>query len=181
MRDEIWGVVCLVIGGLGIGYAIASKEKTNRLCKSIDRSFKDLEKNMEVTVPEAIVEKAMKDAAENEVYRAIQTTSAQVREDIKKKMDAEIKSSINAAYSDTKSLVSDELAKKASDIDINRLRTDVTNEAKEAVLKKLDYNLEEILSDFKDNLGKISKIYGSVADSLRGRSDSTSGLTFKLV
>ena len=47
------------------------------------------------------------------------------------------------------------------------LKQDVVKKAKEDVAKKLDSHLDGILDDFNQNLGNVSKIYKSIAESMR--------------
>ena len=97
-----------------------------------------------------------------------------VRNDIHK----EVKTSVDAAYSHVRSSVTDEVARQVANMDMNKLREEVKNRAKELVVEKFDANLNGLLEEFNGSLSNVSKIYSSIADSMTKKKDSE--MTFKI-
>ena len=74
----------------------------------------------------------------------------------------------------------EETAKKVAKIDISSLKKEVVKKAKEAVAEKFDDSLDEVLSEFKDNLGNVAKIYQSIASVFPNSSSGGKAFTFSL-
>ena len=170
MRDNfdlIAGAFCFGIGFVGIGYAMGSRRKLHDICDKIDRSIDELSDGIDVDLSDAVIKRAVNKAVETEVGVAVRYATNEAVKGVGKGIRDEVKSAVRASYSDVKQSVSQELERQVSRIDIQELKQDVVKKAKEDVAKKLDSHLDGILDDFNQNLGNVSKIYKSIAESMR--------------
>lgn len=167
MQESTIGFIGLAVGAIGVGCAIFNQNKTDKLCKEINYVVNDLSScDIRDRITDLLIEKAVNRAVDREVGRAIARTSERIVNDVGSKISAEVRRSVSNAYDDTKSSVLNELKNQAQNIDMGRLKREVAEKAKEAVVEKLDASMDSLLADFNQNLQNVSKIYSSVASTL---------------
>jgi hypothetical protein len=94
-------------------------------------------------------------------YEAADVT-AELRTEIKNK----VRIAVSDAFASVKGSVSDETKRQVAKLDISELRTEVKEEAKEKILAKFDGDLDDILTEFNQNLANVQKIYTSIAENI---------------
>ena len=65
-KNDIFATLLGIAGLVGIGYAIGTHTKMARISERLDRSINDLADNMEIDIPEKLIDKAVEEAAKNE-------------------------------------------------------------------------------------------------------------------
>ena len=92
-------------------------------------------------------------------------------QEIKADIHKQVTAAVEKEYDRIKDNVLREITDEASKINIDRVRTEVENEAKRKALEKFDVSLDGILTNFNDNLKNTSKIYSSIANSITKQND----------
>lgn len=178
--DIAIGVVGLAASVFGIGYAIGQRKKLNDISEKLDRSVKELSSNIDVDISEAVVNRAVTRAIERETELAASRATANVVSAIESDISGKVRKAVDDTYQDIKKSVVEETAKKVEKIDIAALKKEVVEKAKEAAADKFDDSLDEVLSDFKDNLGNVTKIYQSIANAFPNSNGTSKGISFSL-
>lgn len=128
----------------------------------------EIAKNLSVDIPEKVLEEAVNRAAEEEARSAIYRINNKIirsyEDDIRKEVQREVDRQKNNLKSDVK----EELERKVKRIDIDDIRKEVIDEAKDKVARKFEHDLDDILDKHNDELDKITRIYSSIADKLEG-------------
>lgn len=177
---DIGNIIVGIVGLVGIGYAIGTHTKLSKISERLDRGIDELSDNMEIDIPEELVNKAIDKAVQIEVKRAAEKASYDTVTAMKKDIHIQIKSAIDNEYDNLKDSVLKEITNEAAKIDASRVRRTVEEAAKKAALEKFDDNLDDILEKFNDNLDNTSRIYSSIRDTLTKNADSNKGFTVRL-
>lgn len=172
MKDSnfelIFGLGGFVVGLIGIGYAYGSRKRLNGICDKLGSAIDDVSKTIDVDVPDYIVQEAIGKAVEirvqQETSNAVRKISRKIEDEIDAKVRAEINVKSSTIRQEVKNKISDEVAKISADEIADEIRED----AKEKVAAKFDNELDDILSEFNNNLEHVSKIYSSIADKMAG-------------
>lgn len=179
--DIAIGVVGFAAGVFGIGYAIGKRKKLDDISEKIDRSVGELSSNIDIDISEDIINRAVTKAIERETSLAASRATSNVVSAIEADISGQVRKAVNDTYQDIKKSVVEETAKKVEKIDISALKKEVVEKAKTAAAEKFDDSLEDVLSEFKDNLGNVAKIYQSIANVFPGTTATNSkGITFSL-
>lgn len=174
--DNLIGLAGAALGMLGIGYALGTHSKMAKISDKLDMSINDLANNTPVDIPEHMIERATEKAVALEVKNAVGKATDVVLKEVKRDIHKQVSDAIESEYSDIKESVLDEVTNEVAKIDVKRVRADVEKAAKEAVLEKLDDNMDDILENFNDQLKNTSRIYNSIADTM-GKYKSNEGGT----
>lgn len=166
------GAAALVVGG------VAMYMKLDGIARKLDTSIGELSRKSKLDVDASIVEKAVQLSVNREVGYMVTSAANAIVRDASADMRVKVDRAVNSVYKDVTDAVSKEVAKHVANLDMGALTAKVRTEAKEAILEKFDDNLDDVLGDFKENLGHVSKIYGSIADTLAKKSDHE--MTFKV-
>lgn len=179
-KNDVFGIVFGFTGLVAIGYAIGTHTKMAKISERLDRSINDLSDNMEIDIPEKLIDKAVEEAAKNEARRAVEEATKEVTNQIKNDIHTKIQREVDKEYDNIKDSVLKEITVSASKIDAYKVRKDVEEAAKKAVLDKFDDNLDDILEKFNKDLDNTSKIYGSIREALTKDSSSSKGFVVRL-
>lgn len=169
--DGVVGLVGIVTGLVGIGYALGTHSKMAKISENLDRSIEELASNNPVDIPQDMIERAVERAVAYEVKQTVSKTTDAIALDIKRDIHKQVSDVVEKEYSNIEGTVLDELVEAASKIDVKRVRNDVEKAAKERALEKFDDNLDDILEKFNENLDSTSKIYKSIANTMTKSND----------
>ena len=162
--------VALVGAASAAGLCIANQVKFRKDIKKMEKSMAD---NIDVNIPESMVDEAVKIAVDRatSIYagRAVNEMVSKLKSDIEREANSAVKKQFNVVKDSVKST----LESKIGDIDISEIRDEIVEEAKETVADKFKKDLDGILDDYKDNLRNVSKIYQSIADSMGTKKESS--------
>ncbi len=174
-----FGVFGILAGLGGLGFAIWQTKKADDLAKKIDSSLSDLESKTVVDVSNDVVDKAIRSAAEHAVERAVNEAKKEVIREIRTEVKNQVRKEVDANVKRIGADVTDEIAERVANIDEAALQERITKRAEDMVVKKFDGSLNSVLSDFKRQMGNVTKVWEYVADSTRPKSASGSGMTFR--
>lgn len=162
-KDAIIGVVGGILGLLGLGYGIAMHTKLSKVSERLDTSINDLAGNMEIDIPESLVNKAVEKAVAVEAKKAVATAANEAMDELKRDIHRNVSAAVDKEYNHIKDTVLAKVTEEAAKIDVTRVRREIERKAEETALAKFNDNLDDILTRFNDNLNNVSKIYSSMA------------------
>lgn len=163
--DTIVGVLGVIAGLVGVGYAIGTHTKLAQISDRLDRSIDELASDVGIDIPESIVNSAIERAVADGAKRAVEKATDRAIHDMRRNIHQEVTIAIETEYAAIRETVLKEVTTSAAKIDIARVRRDVEKAAQAAVLKKFDDNLDDILKEFNTSLANTAKIYNSIAQS----------------
>ena len=139
------GNLLKVVGGIaltGVGAYGAYKvgtlyKKVNKLCARLDTTFTELCTIDDISINQAIVDAATKEAAADATCKAVKNANKELVEEASKEIKAALDVEIEKVKGDLEPMVKESLTKQVADIDIYELRRDVKKAAKEQVVTKL--------------------------------------------
>lgn len=180
---------CLV-GGL-IGVSIISKrynelasamnkysDTGNKLCNKLDASIDEVSKMTQLDITNEIINKGVEKKIEESVGDAIISASESAVRELKDSMASELRKKVEHEVSLNSNMVTDKLNEIVNNIDVEDFKKEVMNSAKADMSKKLDKDMERLLSSYGDKLNDMLAMYGrfqSFFDKKNGRFDGYYG------
>ena len=171
MSNKEIGLIVGLVGSLATSafcavVAYRSNKKIDELNYKLEKRIDAISDNLEVDVPDEILERALRIAAESEAKRTIGTAGKEIISEYRGVVQSEVRKSVEMAYANTKTDVKDELNRQVSNLDISGIKKEVVEEASEKAKEKLDRELETIATKFSNDLDRSSKILKVVSDKL---------------
>jgi len=166
-------IIGICTGVAAIAYTGYVHYKSNKTGHLIADSIDNVSKDIDVVISDIVIEEAVKVAVEREVNKAVKEISYQINNNVSRDIKKEVKSVVDAAYADIRKSVSKEVSVDVANLDIDKLKADVKEEAKEIVLSKFNGNLDSMLQDFNQNLTNVSRIYTSIAETMTKKPSET--------
>ncbi len=163
--DLIVGIGVFVAGIFGVGYAIGTRSKVNRLCEKLDTSIDNLSDDIQVDIPDKMVQRAVEAAVKKEVAAAVKLATDEVIASAERDIRKEVTAEVERQYTTISDGVTTEIATRVARIDEGKLRKEVVEKAKEQIADKFDDKLDDLLEEFNGNLQNVGKIYKSIAKS----------------
>lgn len=178
--DNMLGMIGGAIGLIGIGYALGTHSKMAKISEKLELSIDDLANKTPVDISDSLIERATEQAVAREVKDAVGKVTDAALKDVKRDIHKQVSDAIESEYSDIKGEVLEEVKNEVAKIDVKRVRADVEKAAKEAVLEKLDTNMDDILENFNAQLNSTSRIYNSIADTMGKYRSSEGGTVLRI-
>lgn len=177
------GLGGVIVGLVGIGYAIGSRKKLNDICERIDSTVNEISWNMgqdvKDKISDSIIEEAVNRAVEDRVAREVNREVKRIADNTRGTIDSEVRSAVKAIYPDIRKSCTEKVTAEVSKINVKDLSDAVREDAREKVVEKFDGQLDDILEKFNTDLDNISKIYTSIARKISG-SDGSKDLKISL-
>lgn len=169
MRNKNLGTIGVIFGIVGIGYAMYTTAKANKVCNKIDKTLDEICYDTDIDIPEEVVNAAIERAVDREVNRAVESAVNRTVREIKHDIHGQVKDAVTSTYSDIKERVAKEVSQEIANIDMASLKSTVTRHAEEKIVDKFDGNLDELLLKFNQKLESINSIYESIANTIAKR------------
>lgn len=175
----------LVVAGIIAGAVVISSiggviiHKVNKIGEKFNKSFKDLEKATEKDISEALVKKAVEEAADETVQTYIRRVGDTALADSKAEVRDAVRKAVQAAKAEINEQVSDRISAEAALIDMEELQKATRAKAEEKILSKFNGNLDDLLGKFNENLSNVQKIYDGIAEAM-GKKDSGKEIKFSV-
>lgn len=163
--ELVVGIGVFVAGIFGIGYAIGTRSKVNRLCEKLDTSIDNLSEDIQVDIPDKMVEQAVTAAVKKEAALAVKKATDEIVASTERDIRKEVVAEVERQYTSISDGVTDEIASRVARIDEAKLRKEVVEKAKNQIADKFDDKLDDLLEEFNGNLQNVGKIYKSIAKS----------------
>lgn len=165
---DIFGWLVIGAGCVGAGVGIYSFIQHRKLVKLFNQAASNVSELTTVDIQDAIVEQAVRGAANREVgrvvSRAVKTAEGEIASNAQKK----VASAVGDAYKKISASVSDQIAKETAKISYDRLSEEAIDKAKEMLTAKFDSKLDELTEAYSKQIKSVSKVYESFADKLSG-------------
>lgn len=164
---SVSGLLGLAVSGLALFYALKERNKIAKVCDNLDRSIKDLcNKDVAIDITDEVVDMVVREKVGKEVGRLIPKAAEEGRKQAISSFKDAVQREINAQYNDTKSEVRRAVQEKVGHIDINAVKRQVIEDAKEEAADRFRDELDGVLDNFNDELANIKKIYASIAQKI---------------
>lgn len=163
--DLIVGVGIFMAGIFGVGYAIGTRSKVNQLCEKLDTSIDKLSDDIQVDIPDKMIQRAVETAVEKEATSAVKRATDEIVAATERDIRKEVKAEVERQYTSISDGVTDEIAARVARIDEGKLRREVVEKAKNQIAEKFDDKMDDLLEEFNGNLRSVGKIYKSIEKS----------------
>lgn len=156
-KDTLIGTaICLA----GVAYTLYLNLKVNKVVKVLDTTVDNIAYDIDVNIPERVINMAVEREVSIAAKRAASIASAQISNDTM----SEISKVINGEFNLVSSKVKDEIATQIANIDHTAMYNSIRKSAEKKVVDKFDGSLDDLLEQHKRELNNVSRVYGSVAD-----------------
>lgn len=159
--------------GLGIVGAFAFTAykaiKADMVLSKLDVAVDSLSDNIVVDVKEKLVEEAVNRAVDKAVEKEVSRVSSDTVRYRRSEIESQVSDAVKSCLGDIASDVKEAAMEKAKDVDISKIRKEVTEDLREIAEKKLKDDMDDILEDYKSHLRNVDTVYESIADALAGR------------
>lgn len=167
-------VIGVSLGLFGIGYAIGSRKKMNAVSDIVEKSVDDIFADGKVDIPKDLINETIKEQVTKNVEITVQRKVDEACDDAVLKVRTSIYNSIRESadkvvtetYDEMKPEAKESIHKKLRNIDIESLKREVKEEAKNVVSEKLEASTDDILEQFNANLSNMKTIYSSIAKTM---------------
>lgn len=159
--------------GLGVVGAFAFTAykaiKADMVLSKLDVAVDGLSDNIVVDVKDKLVEEAVNRAVDRAVAKEVSYVARDTVTYRNKEISAQISDAIECCLDDIASDVKEAAMEKARNIDLSKIRKEVTEDLREIAEEKLEDDMDDILEDYKSHLRNVDTVYESIADALAGR------------
>ncbi len=163
---ELIGVLGLAAAGV-VGYYMAKTYiRVHKVSQKLDKTFAELENLTEVEIKESIVDKAVEEKATEAAERAVKRSAAVISTDLENDLKKDIKKAVDAEYELIKGSVKTRIESEIKDLNIDSVKREVVQEAKNTAAKKFEKDLDDVLDKYNTNLEKVTNIYSSIAQKM---------------
>lgn len=163
-----------IIGGIiAIGYAFYQTQKMRNTADKLEMSLEDVSKKTPVDIQQAFVEKAIERAVDKRVASAANEAVNSVKSDIRTEIERTVRKEVDAAYKTLTEEVTNKISDQVANIDEYALKDKVVKEAEKKIIQKFDGCLDGVLGDFNRQLNNVNKIYESIGNTLKGKTNET--------
>ena len=168
---------CLAIAGFGFG--IYGAVQCHRMASMVKAGVSKVNELTSVDISQAIIEDAVTKAADRETERAVRQVVNRTVQNMGEEVSRRVKAAVSEQYGTLSKTVKAEIAKKAADIDMDVLREEATERAKEMIEENFGDKLDYLLATYNKNLENVGTIYQSIADSMTANK-AKSGVTLNV-
>ena len=165
--------VPVISAGASIGTAVWKQKKLNE-------AMEMLEGKVEINVDDNYVKHVIDQTIKNNVNKKIDEACTTAVYKVKSDIYTEVQKSVKAQYADLKASVKKEMERQVGKIDIDDIRKEVIEEAKEKAAEKFDNDLEKVLEKYNENLDNVNKIYENIAKTLANANEKKSATTLTI-
>lgn len=174
--DSLIGLIGLTAGLIGIGYAIGINKKMKAVSETVGRSVDSIISEKKIDIPDDLINDIIREqvlekfdtAVDKRVKKACDDIVLDAKTIMHSKITNAAENAVKSTYKAMEHEAKDQIEKELLCIDISDLKEEVKVEAKEAVAKKLESSMDEILETYNSNLVNIQTIYGSIAKAMSG-------------
>lgn len=127
--EVVLGFGGLVVGLIGIGYAIGSRNKLNDVCEKLDTTIDaiawDLDVDVANKIKDSMVNEAITRAVETRVARDVDREVRRVADSTRRTIDSEVRTAVKTLYPDIRKSVTKQITSEVSKISAEDLASEV--------------------------------------------------------
>lgn len=182
-NTTIFGIACAAVA-LFLGYELveerkASKRKEETYKVDLDKVTEEVSSEVERGVHDKVIHDAIEKYAERKVAEFLNKGTNQAVRDAKSHIYAEINSHVNSEWEATKNTVANRMLTLAERCDINELKNDAVEAARDKMLDELSDKLEELADKVNEKYEKkAEKIADSYEEKFKNRMQYRYGMFF---
>lgn len=161
-----------LLGGIALAcgsiiWGLYSNLKMNRVANNLRMSVDELADGVDASkISESMMASAIDKAISREMGPRIEKVAEKCTKTITNDINQQVTKYVNEVHDDVHDEVKQAFMRKVNDVDISKIRDEVIREAKDKAAQKFDNDLDGVLASYNEELGKVSRIYGSIADTL---------------
>ena len=163
---QIERVTLLMLTGMSMVAAVYCHRQMRKSVNLLNKAADSVADLTVVDVQQGIIDRAIHNAADREVGRAVNRAVRIAEETILNETQKRVRGAVQQSQSKIQKAVTDAIAKEAAKIDQNAIMEEATEKAKEMLLERFDGKLDGLMSDYQRNLDNVGKIYQSIASSM---------------
>lgn len=167
----------LVLSGASVLAAVYCRHELRRTVRLVSKACDHVAELTVVDIQHDVVDRAINNAAANEVGRVVNHAVRCVEDDLARQTQKCVRDAVRESYGKLSKSVSDAIAREAAKVDGNRIMEDATEKAKEMLLERFDGKLDGLMSDYQRNLDNVGKIYQSIASSMADKAGKNVTMT----
>lgn len=138
--------------------AIKYRVLTKKLGKSVDR----IEVMTEDSIASNMIQVAVNKAADSKVDQYMKETEDAVLRAANRNLEIQARNAVENAASEIRDKASEEITRQVSNLDVEKLKARVCDQAEKHVMDKLDKCLDESAKKFQDQLDSTKKIFDGI-------------------
>ena len=158
------GIICTLIGIGGGIFALWQANKTNETCKKLGTAMEEVTKKTTVEVGQDIVNRAVEKAVDRDVKIAVSDTAEKVRATIGSEINGQVRKEVSDNLDAIKEAVSQKAQELVENIDEEEFGKRIEKEGAKLMEKKFKGSMENILSEFKNQLRTMTTTWKAAAE-----------------
>ena len=167
---KCFGIFGIAIGAIATGVTVYITYQAKKVCDKVDSRIDDISSDVDVAIPETIINAAIKKATDIQVQRQVKVAVMDIKDDIHKQVKEEVGTAAPDIRKELTASITDEVEK----IDADKLKEYVAQKAADKASDKFDDILEESSKKFSRQLENMADIYSAII------SNKTDGIRIKI-
>lgn len=163
---KIERIALVALSGASIIAAIYCHAQMKKTVKLVNKAADSVAELTVVDVQQGIIDRAINNAANREVGKAVSRAVRMVEDGIASETQKRVRNAVQQSQGKLQKAVTDAIAKEAAKVDKDDIMEEATERAKEMLLERFDGKLDGLMSDYQRNLDNVGKIYQSIASSM---------------
>ena len=163
---KIERIALVALSGASVIAAIYCHAQMKKTVKLVNKAADSVAELTVVDVQQGIIDRAINNAANREVGKAVSRAVRMVEDGIASETQKRVRNAVQQSQGKLQKAVTDAIAKEAAKVDKDDIMEEATERAKEMLLERFDGKLDGLMSDYQRNLDNVGKIYQSIASSM---------------
>ena len=159
------GITTLIVGG-GTVVCVHEVRKSKNM---IDFAVKDASELVNIEVSDALIEEAVKNAANCQIRKSVQAAADEASRQIRDETSAQVEEAVRDARRQISDSVSNKLEEECRKINEHEIMKEIRDKAADKLADKLDKNLDTITDEYSKNLSNMGRVYEALADKLQSK------------
>ena len=166
---KIERIACLTLTGIAVTAAVIAAVDMRKTLKLMGKAADHVSDLTIVDVEQTIIDRAIGNATNREVGRAVSKAVRSLEESIAEETQKKVRAAVEQSYGKLSKTVTEAIAREAAKVDKDDVMREATERAKDLLVERFDGKLDGLLEDYNRNLDNVGKIYQSIASSMTGK------------
>lgn len=166
---KIERIACLTLTGVAVIAAVVAAVDMRKTLKLVGKAADHVSDLTIVDVEQTIIDRAIGNATNREVGRAVSKAVRSLEESITEETQKRVRAAVEQNYGKLSKTVTEAIAREAAKVDKDDVMREATERAKDLIVERFDGKLDGLLEDYNRNLDNVGKIYQSIASSMTGK------------
>jgi hypothetical protein len=165
-----------VVSAVSLGISAYTVIRERITAGKLKSSLGKIEEMSEDKITDLLIQKAVDKAADKMVGEYMQETENKVLRIAHSDLEAAARNAVDKYSADIRKKAADEVSRQVANLDIEKLKNRVCDQAEREVLKKLDGCMDQYAKKFADSLDNQRKIYDRIAQATLEKERRDDGL-----